>query len=406
MFHPWSQVCTVELWEASQLRWEPFLETDARLLLPNLLRTVLCVNGLCSLFMDQKLVSDLPELPSVLYLLDDLDAMLDPNMIGMSWLGQRPEKWPEEHWKANSKWILTDFHQTSDFDDYINHSKNQVQQRTNGKTNWNIAELTKTVSEFQVSAAFSFLQSSLKSPWFWALAILGLVWKLQIPRVHHGPNVSCKANHAGRWICSSFDRVAKPDGGRPSHTALMSRSWSSLWRCQAPLDGWLAQAMSCRAARTGSMTDHDHDVDVDNVDRRWMPWQDARMFAERELSSLQQRMRNSRAQTAYTMQHNRQSGELGEGIQGCPGISIADDSEISIMDTGFREPRFDFPTEFLTGPHRPHRQQSQRWTARWRSMQDLLRQCSLDAISFASETRWISLVASLGEKNNHIYNQN
>ena len=42
-------------------------------------------------------MSDLPELPSVLYLLDDLDAMLDPNMIGMSWLGQRPEKWPEEH---------------------------------------------------------------------------------------------------------------------------------------------------------------------------------------------------------------------------------------------------------------------------------------------------------------------
>ena len=39
-------------------------------------------------------------------------------------------------------------------------------------------------------------------------------------------------------------------------------------------------------------------------------FQDA-MFAERELSSLQQRMRNSRAQTAYTMQHNRQSRERG-----------------------------------------------------------------------------------------------
>jgi hypothetical protein len=40
------------------------------------------------------------------------------------------------------------------------------------------------------------------------------------------------------------------------------------------------------------------------------------MFAERELSSLQQRMRNSRAQTAYTMQHNRQSGDkLGGGAR-------------------------------------------------------------------------------------------
>ena len=37
-------------------------------------------------------------------------------------------------------------------------------------------------------------------------------------------------------------------------------------------------------------------------------YQDARVFdmQERELSSLQQRMRNSRAQTAYTLQQQRQ----------------------------------------------------------------------------------------------------
>ena len=49
----------------------------------------------------------------------------------------------------------------------------------------------------------------------------------------------------------------------------------------------------------------------------------------------------------------------------------------------------DLPTEL--SPCGPHGQQSHRWTARWRSMQDLLRQCSLDAIAiaFVSEIRLI-----------------
>lgn len=53
--------------------------------------------------------------------------------------------------------------------------------------------------------------------------------------------------------------------------------------------------------------------------------QDA-MFAERELSSLQQRMRNSRAQTAYTMQHNRQSERRDEDL-----CKICYDNDIDVV---------------------------------------------------------------------------
>ena len=42
----------------------------------------------------------------------------------------------------------------------------------------------------------------------------------------------------------------------------------------------------------------------------------------------------------------------------CGVIFLSDDSEIRIVDTGFREPRFDLPTEL--SPCGPHGQQSHR----------------------------------------------
>ena len=134
-----------------------------------------------------------------------------------------------------------------------------------------------------------------------------MVWKLQFPRVNHGPpNVSelprpiMPADEYARRLTESRSRMVE---GRATQSVI---SWGkdgkrmekgkvfwfhgsfSILNCfwtaaqfslmqsrrldrQAPLDGWLAPAMSCRAARTAGhqiMKDHewsmimkDHDVD-------------------------------------------------------------------------------------------------------------------------------------------------